>query len=307
LLSVSDLPVQAEIHSEAPPSTPLPTQDDPTPPAPEPLRNEPGATRVQQLPLARITPNPHQPRRVWDEARIAELSASIRSSGIIQPIVVRRLSDSSYELIAGERRLRAAKLAGLETVPAIVRDANAFEQAQLALIENIQREDLNPIDRAAGYRLLIEKLGLTQAELASRLGEDRSGIANHLRLLDLTEPVRDLIRAGRISLGHAKLLAGITDPAEQERLANLAVTQDLSVRNLERAMASPANDEAPATRSPAPASAHLTEVERAIARKLSMRVQLRAGSKGKGRLVIHYANLDEFDTLLAMLEVKLDD
>ena len=159
-----------------------------------------------------IHPNPHQPRRTFDDASLAELAASIRSSGVIQPLVVKR-RPHGFELIAGERRLRAAKIAGLASVPVVVREVDAVAQAQLALVENVQREDLNPIDRAQGYRSLIDQLNLTQAELAARLGEERSGIANYLRLLDLDPAVQETVRAGTISLGHAKLLAGVADGA----------------------------------------------------------------------------------------------
>src|SRR2546423_13312292 len=144
----------------------------------------PETAATGEIALERISPNPHQPRRMINDDAIAELAASIRSTGVIQPIIVRRSPDDSerYQLIAGERRWRAAKVAGLATVPAIVRDVDSFTQAQMALIENIQREDLNPIDRAESYRMLMTQLGLTQAELASRLGEDRSSIANYTRL-----------------------------------------------------------------------------------------------------------------------------
>lgn len=255
--------------------------------------------RPTELPLTAIVPNPHQPRHEFDDAKLAELAASLKSNGVIQPIIVRQAGDS-YELIAGERRYRAARLAGLETIPAIVRDVDSFTQAQMALVENIQREDLNPLDRAQGYHTLLDQLGLTQAELASRLGEDRSSIANFLRLRDLAEPVQALIRMGRLSMGHAKLLAGLANLAEQERLANLATTQDLSVRNLERLLAG-----TPVTPQAAPIpSAHVQDLEKSIARQLGMRVQVRSAKKGKGRLVIHYGSLDQFDELLNRLGVQ---
>lgn len=257
------------------------------------------------LPLAAIRPNPHQPRRTFDDRSLAELAASMKATGVIQPIIVRQVAEG-YELIAGERRLRAAKLAGLSAVPAIVRDVDAIAQAQMALIENIQREDLNPIERAEGYRTLLSQLGLTQTELATRLGEDRSTIANFLRLLELADPVRQMVANGQLSVGHAKVLAGVQAPAEQERLAKLVVSQDLSVRNLERLVASGA----PAAAKPAAApSPHLQDLEKNLARQLGMRVQLRTNpkAKGKGRLVIHYANLDQFDQLLSRLGVRLEE
>lgn len=253
-----------------------------------------------------ILPNPHQPRKAFDEASIQSLAASLKSSGLVQPIVVRRSSGQPdrFELIAGERRLRAAKVAGLQTIPALIRDVDAFTQAQMALVENVQREDLNPIDRAQAYRGLIDQLGLTQAELATRIGEDRSSIANFLRLLDLVPDVQAMVRDGRLTLGHAKILAGITDPNHQKELADRVVGQALSVRNLERLV----QDRPPAA-PPAKASgsAHLKDLEQNLTSQLGLRVQLRAaGKKGKGRLVIHYGSLDQFDSLLERLGCKAE-
>lgn len=257
-----------------------------------------------EIPLESIKPNPHQPRRSFNEAALQELAASIRHSGLIQPVIVRLVS-GSYELVAGERRWRAAKLAGLVTIPIIIREADELLQAELALIENIQREDLNPIDRAQAYQMLMNKLHVTQADLAARLGEDRSSIANYLRLLDLDESVRDWVREGMLSMGHAKILAGIDDPAEQERLAKLVQAGQLSVRALEKLIqAGSAPKPAPTGK---PASAHLQELEQSIARQLGMRVQLRTGAqKGKGRLVIHYHSLDQFDDLVQRLGISID-
>ena len=229
---------------------------------------------------------------------LTELAESIKTNGVIQPIVVRQQGER-YELIAGERRLRASKLAGLATVPAFVRETDALTQAQMALVENIQREDLNAVDRATGYRTLIDELGLTQADLALRLGEDRSTIANHLRLLDLAAGVLERVRAGELSLGHAKVLAGVSDSAEQTRLAELAVKQELSVRNLERLIASPAGAAKSGPSTTIPSSAHLRDLEVNLTKQLGLRVQVKAGAnKSKGKVVIHYQTLDEFDTLM---------
>jgi ParB family chromosome partitioning protein len=256
-----------------------------------------------EIPVDQVTPNPNQPRRSFDDALINQLAQSLKASGLIQPIVVRNVA-GGYQLIAGERRLRAARVAGFTTIPAIIRDVDQMTQAQMALVENIQREDLNPLDRASAYRSLLAQLGLTQSELAGRLGEDRSTIANHVRLLDLTEPVQQMIRSGTLSLGHAKLLAGIEDPLQQERLARLVVNQELSVRNLERLMQNPAGD-ALVARSASP-TAYITELEKTISRQLGMRTQVHRGSKGKGRLVIHYASLDQFDQLITKLGVDVE-
>lgn len=283
----------------------VPTQPA-TPPAPTPASPSiiPGPV---ELPLDQVRPNPHQPRRQFNEATLSALADSMKAAGVIQPIVVRQIGDN-YELIAGERRLRAARLAGLATIPALIRETDAITQAQLALIENIQREDLNPIDRAEGYRVLIDQLGLTQTELATRLGEDRSSISNYLRLLDLHEDVRQLVRSGGLSVGHAKVLMTLADPAEQARLAELAARQDLSVRNLERIVSH--GPTPPATRqTPSASSAHIQDMEKTLARELGMRVNLRAHprSKGKGKLVIHYASLDQFDTLLSRLGINVEE
>ena len=262
--------------------------------APEPTASE--------IPVGQIVPNPHQPRRTINPAAIADLAASLKSNGLIQPVVVRKTGEN-YELIAGERRWRAAQQAGLLNIPAVVRQVDQFQQAEMALVENIQREDLNPIDRAAGYKSLIERLGLTQAELAQRLGEERSTIANHLRLLEMAEPVRLLVRDGNLQLGHAKLLAGVPQ-AEQERLAKKVIALDLSVRHLEKLIqGGPA--EAPALK---PANgAYLADLEKSLTRQLGLRVQMKSSrKKGKGRCIIHYSTLDEFDQLLGKLGVKAE-
>lgn len=301
LISIPEVPIQVEVP--APPPTAAarePVHVTPERPAPR------DGTGVLDLSLDQIHPNPHQPRQDFDPASIAELAASIKSTGLIQPVVVRPVG-GSYQLIAGERRFRAARQAGLQTIPALVRDVDAVTQAQMALIENIQRQDLNPMERAQGYRTLLDQLGLTQAELAGRLGEDRSSIANFLRLLDLAEPVKAMVRDGRLSVGHAKLIAGVADILEQERLAKLVLDQGLSVRNLERVMAEGPKPPAPAPVPTPGVSAHIQDLEKSLSRQLGLRVQVKSGAKkGKGRLVIHYATLDQFDELMGRLGVRAD-
>lgn len=284
--STAAVPVQADVSTRSAP----------------PVENHESSL---EIPIDRIAPNPHQPRRDFDEASLADLASSIKSNGVIQPVIVRK-TPAGYQLIAGERRLRASKLAGLSTIPAIVRDVDQLSQAQMALVENIQREDLNPIDRAEGYRVLINELGLTQSELATRLGEDRSTISNHLRLLELAQPVRELLRHDKLSLGHAKVLAGVSNEAEQLRLAELVVDQELSVRNLERIL----NQKGGPTRPPERPvqSAHLRELEASLSQQLGVRAEVRSGANKKsGKLVLHYSSLDEFDMLVGRLGVKLDD
>ena len=261
-----------------------------------------------ELPLELIDTNPHQPRRSFDDAALAELATSMKSTGLIQPIVVRPVGER-YELIAGERRWRAAQLAELSTLPAIIREADEITQAQMALVENIQRQDLNPIDRAQAYSTLMKQLGITQAELAGRLGEDRTRIAHYVRLLDLAAPVQALIRDGKLSLGHGKTLAGIGDTAEQERLAERVVEQGLSVRNLERLLAEavPATAPPPTATKERASTAHLQQLEKSLSRQMGLRVQLKSGAnKGKGRMVIYYTSLDQFDELIGRLGISAE-
>lgn len=297
LMSASTLPIEAEVQG---PVVHASDKADSSPVTPT-LTIQ---TNPAEIPVDQISPNPHQPRKQMNDASIAELAASLKTTGLIQPIIVRK-SPTGYQLIAGERRLRAAKLAGLTTIPAIVRDVDSFTQAQMALVENIQREDLNPVDRAMSYRVLMNQLGLTQAELAGRLGEDRSSIANFLRLLELSANTQIKVRDGQLSLGHAKVLAGVTDIFEQDRLAELAVSQELSVRNLERLLQNEPTEPTPPKSQVQ--SAHLKDLETTISRQLGMKVQIKGGAKkSKGRLVLHYANLDQFDDLLQRLGVQTD-
>ena len=263
----------------------------------------------QEVPVDRIDPNPHQPRKEMVAESLAELAASIRTNGIIQPLVVIPRPDGRYELVAGERRLRAAKLAELATVPVVVRDVEAHEQAQMALVENVQREDLNPIDRAEAYRALQKQLGLTQSELAERVGEERSKVANHLRLLDLAGEVQSLVRDGRLPLGHAKVLAGVADAAEQGRLAELCAKQGLSVRNLERLVKEQQQPPAePAKPEPAAdgRAVYLKQLADNVSKSIGMRCDLSPTGKSGGKLTVHFKSLDQFDRLMEQLNVELE-
>lgn len=260
---------------------------------------------VFHVELSLIAANPNQPRRTFDEVSLRSLAESIKSAGIIQPIIVREVEDH-YEVIAGERRWRAAKLAQLTQIPVIIRRIDSIQRSQIALIENIHREDLNPLERAMAYQAILRETGFTHQELATKLGEERSSVANYLRLVDLPKPVQDQVAAGQLSFGHAKLLAGIDNPAEQERLANLAVYKQMSVRNLEKLI-----QDAKASSPPAAAkltTPHIADLERRISRDLQMRAELKQSAKGKkGKLVLHYASLDQFDELLHRLGIKVDD
>lgn len=260
-------------------------------------------TGLFHVELSRVSVNPHQPRREFEPTALRQLADSLATAGLIQPVILRPVGDR-FELIAGERRYRAALLAGLDRLPAIVRETSDVDQAQMALVENIHRQDLNPIERAIAYRHLLTHLGITQEELARRLNEERSSVANFLRLLELSEPVRQRVVDGVLSMGHAKLLAGIHDVLEQRRLADLTVAEQLSVRNLERIIQS-GTAKAPAKAAGGPPTAHIVDLEKRLSRDLQMRCQVkRLGGKGKGRLVIHYGSLDQFDELLVRLGVK---
>ncbi|MEM6333760.1 MAG: ParB/RepB/Spo0J family partition protein [Planctomycetota bacterium] len=258
--------------------------------------------------LARIVPNRHQPRQQFDDAALEGLAASIREQGVLQPIVIRPDGKGDYELVAGERRLKAAKLAGLDALPAIVRTIDDQTSAELALIENVQREDLNPIDRAEAIQALVDEFGMTHAKVADRLGLNRATVTNLTRLLDLTPAVIELVREGLLSMGHARALAGITNVDTQRKLAERAVREELSVRQVEQLTKTfhvkPQAAAPPAGSSTKTRPAHITELESDIATKLGLRTKLKTGRKaGTGSLEVKFSSLDEFDALLAKLGV----
>ena len=258
---------------------------------------------VQFIPLDQIEPNPLQPRSDIDPDSLSGLVDSLRTSGLIQPIVVRRHNDG-FQIIAGERRWRASKQAGLDAIPAIVREASEHDMIEIALIENIQRAELNPIDRAAAYAAYMSRLSLTQDQASHRLGQDRATIANYVRLLDLDKQVRELLIKGKISMGHARALLGLSDPAEQRKLAKVIAQKNLSVRRTEDLVR-----QARQTSAPIPAraedlakQANLRELEDRLSRRLGRKVRIRPrGSGEKGEVIINFASLDEFDELVAKL------
>ncbi|HEY8345810.1 MAG TPA: ParB/RepB/Spo0J family partition protein [Symbiobacteriaceae bacterium] len=258
---------------------------------------------VVELAVDLIEPNPRQPRKHFDEGKLEELASSIRAKGIVQPIVVRP-RDGRYEIVAGERRWRAAKLAGLKRVPALVRDFSEAEVMEIALIENLQREDLNPLEEAEAYRVLLEECHLTQEELARRLGKSRPQISNTLRLLQLAEPVREELRAGRISVGHAKVLLGVSDPALQERLAARVAQEGLSVRELEAAVKRQTAGSRSARRGRESREDDLTpelrDIERRLGERLGTPVKLQMG-KDRGRIEITFFGEEGLERVLECL------
>ena len=244
-----------------------------------------------EIPLDRIQPNPRQPRKHFDPAALAELTESIRASGVIQPIVVRRVGEG-YELIAGERRWRAAKEAGLERIPAVVRDATNVQSLEIALVENLLREDLNPLEAAEGYRQLLADFAWTQEQLGERIGKDRSSIANTLRLLRLPAPIQEDLRSGRLTMGHALSLLSLTSVEEQLKLRDQILAHSWSVRATEA-------DVKARRPTPPPArgrSVELVAFEAALQRTLMTRVRI-VGNDRRGRIEISYATAEELERL----------
>lgn len=262
----------------------------------------PSPTGIRQIPIDAVTPNPRQPRRASDEARLKDLADSIRANGIIQPVLLRTLEAGRYELVAGERRWRAAKLAGLESIPALVRDLSEAQSLELALVENLQREDLGPLERAAGYQDYMHTFNVSVEQLAERLGESRASISNYLRLLRLGPEIQDLITAGQLEMGQARALVGIDDPQRQLAIARMAARRNLSVRQVERLARGAQSPPEPSSPDPRAKAKHLDDIERALTRALGLPVTLHAGKKkNSGRVVIRYDNLDEFDRIAERL------
>lgn len=262
------------------------------------------------LPVSSLQPNRHQPRQRFDEAALKRLADSIASEGVMQPIVARSCVDQPgrYEVVAGERRWRAAQLAGLVKMPVIVRNLNDRQIAEWALIENLQREDLNPIERAEAFSRLIEQFGLSHEEAGARVGMDRSSISNHLRLLVLSDTVKDMLGEGLLSMGQARALLGLSDQSQQQALAERAVRQGLSVREVEAEVRKISSGAAMSVKSTRQAKApFLADLEKQIAEQLGTKVAIKSGrKKGSGTLSIEFYSLDQFDSLVSQLGVKTD-
>ena len=256
------------------------------------------------LPISQVEPGLKQPRKRFEEGALQDLADSIRTHGIIQPLTVRRLSSGYYQIIAGERRWRAARLAGLQEVPVIVMEADDSKAAELAMIENLQREDLNPMEEAAGFQSLMETYHMTQEEAASRVGKSRSAVANALRLLSLTPPVAKLVEEGKLSAGHARALLPLS-PALQENAAGAVISGGLSVRQTE-ALAKRLSQEKP-EKAPAPKGIdYAAEAQKELSSKLGRGVRIVTGRK-KGRIELEYYGMDDLNDLLealAMLQAK---
>jgi ParB family chromosome partitioning protein len=269
----------------------------------------PGAAQeggLLEIPVAAVVPNPRQPRVDFAEEALAALARSIREVGVLQPIVV-RVRDGGYELVAGERRLRAARLAGLATVPAIVRETDDTDSLREALIENIHREDLSPLELAAAYQELMEELGTTQEEVAERLGCSRSQVANTIRLLSLPGDVQQLLAEGRLQAGHARALLGLPDDEARSAVALRVAAEGLSVRQVEDLVRSYADHPASTVGGsgrPAPAPAAgandpgMGEVEEILSEQLATRVQVLVGRR-KGKIVVEFASRSDLDRIVS--------
>ena len=258
-----------------------------------------------EIPVDQIEANPHQPRKAFDFKSLGELAASIRASGVIQPVIVRRHADG-YQLIAGERRWRAARQAGLERIPALVRDATDAQSLELALIENLLREDLNPMDEAEAYQKLLAQFSWTQEELAQRIGKDRSSIANCLRLLKLPAEIQADLRGGRLTMGHARALLALGTDAEQLRLRDEILAHDWSVRATEdsvRAAEELARKRGAPVKRARRRSAELAALEEALQRALMTRVRI-VGNDRTGKIEVVYASTDELERLSELLGAR---
>ena len=264
---------------------------------------EEGASGLLEVPISAVAPNPKQPRSQFDEQALDGLVSSIKEVGVLQPIVVRRTGDT-YELIAGERRLRAARKLGLASIPAVIRESDDVTALQEALIENIHRADLGPIELAEAYRELLEELGATQEVLAERLGMSRSAIANTIRLLQLPAEVQAMVAEGSLQAGHARALLAIGDPEAQISLGLRISAEDLSVREVEelvrRYVDQPPTPDKPgkAQKSAPAASSPLAEVEEILAEQLATRVKIQMGAK-RGKIVVEFSSPDDLERIVS--------
>ena len=294
------IPTSAEVPAESPTYSP----GDPG------LAPVPGI-RLVEVPVAGIVPNPRQPRRDFDEAALAELKVSIQEVGLLQPVVVRQLAADKYELVMGERRWRAAQAIGRETIPALVRDTRDDAMLRDALLENIHRVDLNPLEEAAAYQQLLEEFGVTHEELGRRIGRSRPQISNTIRLLNLPAAVQRRVAAGVLSAGHARAQLGLDHPDDQEALAHRVVAEGMSVRATEEAVTlalagDPVRPAAPATRRSRPHSPGLADLAERLSDRFDTRVKVDLG-RSKGKITIEFATVDDLERIVGLIGVERQD
>lgn len=257
---------------------------------------------ITELDLKKIYPNPNQPRKYFDEDALKELASSIKLHGVIQPLVVNKTDDGNYMIIAGERRWRASNIAGLEKVPVVIKNYTEKQVKEISIIENLQREDLNPIEAARAIKQLMEEYNLTQETVSDRIGKSRSSVANTLRLLSLYPEVIKLIEDGKLSSGHARSLVVVDDTTQQIKLAKQAADGKMSVRELEKAVKNYLNPQKPATAKPAEQSIELKELINDMQRVFATKVSA-IGNDNKGRIYIDYYSRDDLDRLADLIEL----
>lgn len=268
------------------------------------VAREPSST-VSTLRLTDIEPNKEQPRKTFDQKALNELAESIKANGVLQPMLVRPMDDGTYQLVAGERRWRASRIAGLVEVPVIIREMGDEQAMQIALIENLQREDLNPIEEAEGLQLLITRYSLTQEEAAGRVGRSRPAIANSIRLLGLPEEVRELTRTGNISAGHARALLGLSSQDEMVETAALIKEKELSVRDVEKLVKDKQKGGKSTTRAKKARDTFYDEVELALKDVLGRKVTVKANAKGRGTVEFEFFDKDDLTALANAFGKKL--
>jgi ParB family chromosome partitioning protein len=262
---------------------------------------------LKEISVDAISPNPYQARTVWNEQELKDLAESIKANGVLQPIIVRPLGPG-YQLIAGERRFRAAQLVSLTTIPALVRQATDEQMLEWALIENIHRTNLNPIERAKAYQNYISTFSLTQAEAAERLGEDRSVIANYLRLLDLPAEIKQMLAEGELTAGHARAILALPTDELRRKLANRAMAGRLSVRDVERLVQKYLVGTGEARTALRSKPAHILDLERKLSSQLGTKVTIETRKKGqRGRIIIEFYSLDEFDGITERLGLTCEE
>ena len=273
-----------------------------------PEMNHVDGARFAEIPVEQVTPNARQPREVFEEEAMAELVHSIKEVGLLQPVVVRPMGENRYELIMGERRWRATKDAGLEKIPAIVRDTSDDAMLRDALLENLHRAQLNPLEEAAAYQQLLDDFGCTHDELAGRIGRSRPQISNTLRLLRLSPPVQRRVAAGVLSAGHARALVGVEKEEAQDRLAGRVVSEGLSVRALEEMIATGSGDDGDTprrSRSRKPVAPGLADLGDRLSERFETRVKVDLGQK-KGRITVEFASLDDLRRIVEIMDPKND-
>lgn len=256
---------------------------------------------IHNVEIEKVFPNPAQPRKHFDEGALAQLASSIAAQGVIQPVVVSRNGDGTFTLIAGERRWRASNLAGLIKIPCVIRDKNREDSLEISLIENIQRENLNPIETAAAFQRLIDEFGLTQEDVAVKVGKDRATVANFLRLLNLPAEIRDFIIAGKLTAGHARAILSVSGPAAQLDAASHVIKNALNVRETETYCKKLAETKAPPTQQPK-RDPYIASVEDELIKTLGTKVRINHDGT-KGRIVLEYYSLEELNRLIDILRI----